>query len=62
MGSIPDEVKFFSLPNPSGCTRPFTQPLTEMSTRNKKLIMFLESKVRPVRRAGNIAAFCERIV
>jgi hypothetical protein len=33
----------------------FTLSLTEMSTRNRKLIM-LGSKVRPVRRADNLAA------
>jgi hypothetical protein len=38
-----------------------TQPLTEMSTKSRK-IMFLESKVRPVRRADNLAAICEPIV
>jgi hypothetical protein len=40
----------------------FTQPLTEMSTRNIKIIMFLGSKVRPVRRADNLTAICEPIV
>jgi hypothetical protein len=56
-GSTPDEVIFFffNLPNPSGRTRPwgFTQPLTEMNTRNIKTIMFLGSKVRRVRMADN---------
>jgi hypothetical protein len=33
--------------------------LTEMSTRNIKIIMFLESNVRPVRRADNLTANCE---
>jgi hypothetical protein len=42
--------EFLNLPNPSGRTR----PLTEMSTRNIKIIMFLGSKVRPVRRADNL--------
>jgi hypothetical protein len=32
----PDEVNFFNLLNPSGRTTPFTQPLTEMSTRSRK--------------------------
>jgi hypothetical protein len=50
--------EFLNLPNPSGRTR----PLTEMSTRNIKIIMFLGSKVRPVRRANNLTAFCEPIV
>jgi hypothetical protein len=40
----------------------FTQPLTEMSTRNRKIIIFLGRKVRPVRRADNLAAICESIV
>jgi hypothetical protein len=39
-----------------------TQPLTEMSTRNIKIIMFLWSKVRLVRRADNLTAICEPIV
>jgi hypothetical protein len=34
---------------------------TEMSTRNIK-IMFLGSKVRPVRRVDNLTAICEPIV
>jgi hypothetical protein len=33
-----------------------------MSTRNIKIIMFLGSKVRRVRRADNLAAICEPIV
>jgi hypothetical protein len=37
----------------------FTQPLTEMITRNIKLIMVLGSKVRPVRRADNLTAIFE---
>jgi hypothetical protein len=40
----------------------FTQPLTEMSTRNIKVIMFLGSKVRPVRRADSLVTICEPIV
>jgi hypothetical protein len=39
----------------------YTQPLTEMSTRSRK-IMFLGSKERPVRRADNLTAICEPIV
>jgi hypothetical protein len=35
-----------------------TQPLTEMSTRNIKIIMFLGSKVRPVRMVDNLTAIC----
>jgi hypothetical protein len=34
----------------------------EMSTRNIKIIMFLRSKVRPVRKASNLTAICEPIV
>jgi hypothetical protein len=35
-GSSPDEVDFFILTNPSGCTMALgsTQPLTDMGTRN----------------------------
>jgi hypothetical protein len=40
----------------------FTQPLTEMSTRNIKIKMFLGSKVRRVRRTDNLTAICEPIV
>jgi hypothetical protein len=63
-GSIPDEVIFLNLPNPSDRTRPwgFSQPLTEISTRYRKTIMFLGSKVRRVRRADNLTAICEPIV
>jgi hypothetical protein len=39
----------------------FTQPLTEMSTRSRK-IMFLGSRARSVRRADNPTAACEPIV
>jgi hypothetical protein len=39
----------------------FTQPLTEMSTRSRK-IMFLGSRARPVRRADNLTSICEPIV
>jgi hypothetical protein len=39
-----------------------TQPLTEMNIRNIKIIMFLGSKVRWLRRADNLAAICEPIV
>jgi hypothetical protein len=51
---------FFSLYNPSSRTMAlgFIQPLTEMSTRNR-IIMFLGSKVRRVRRADNLTTICE---
>jgi hypothetical protein len=39
-----------------------TQPLTEVSTRNTKIIMFLGSKVRWVRRADYLTTICEPIV
>jgi hypothetical protein len=39
----------------------FTQSLTEMSSRNRK-IMFLGSRALPVRRADNLTAICEPIV
>jgi hypothetical protein len=58
-----NDIFFFNLTNPSSLTRQldFTQPLAEMSIRSKK-VMFLGSKVRPVRRADNLAAVCEPIV
>jgi hypothetical protein len=40
----------------------FTQPLTEMSTRNINLIMFIGSKVRRVRKTDNLTAIYEPIV
>jgi hypothetical protein len=39
----------------------FTQSLTEMNTVSIKIIMILGSKVRRVRRAGNLTIICERI-
>jgi hypothetical protein len=48
VGSIRDEIifKIYLILPALG----FTRPLTEMSTRDIKIIMFLESKMRPVRR------------
>jgi hypothetical protein len=40
----------------------FIQPLTGMSTGNIKIIMFLGSKVRRVRRVDNLTAICEQTV
>jgi hypothetical protein len=40
----------------------FTQHVTKMSTRNRKIIMFLGSKVRLVRRDDTLATICETIV
>jgi hypothetical protein len=53
---VPDEVDFFSIPNPSSSTMALgsTQPLTEMSTGNLP-----GGKKRPARRADNLAAICE---
>jgi hypothetical protein len=60
-GSIPDEVIFLNLHNPTCRTMPWgCHPLTEMSTRHIK-IMFLGSKVRRVRRADILTAICEPI-
>jgi hypothetical protein len=59
-GSSPDEVDFiFICPNPSSRTMAlgFTQPLTELSTRN-----LLGDKWRPASKADNLTAICETIV
>jgi hypothetical protein len=40
----------------------YSASLTEMSIRNIKIIMFLGSKVRLVRRADNLTAIYEPIV
>jgi hypothetical protein len=63
-GSINDEVIFFSiyLIFPTTLGLGLTQLLTDMSTRNIKIMLFLGSKVRPVRRADNLTAICEPIV
>jgi hypothetical protein len=55
-GSRPDEVKKFfpiQLILSAALGPRFTQPLTKMSTRSRK-IMFLGSKARPVRMADNL--------
>jgi hypothetical protein len=49
VGSSPDEALGF------------TQPLTEMSTRSRKIV-FLGSRAGPVRRADKLIAICEPIV
>jgi hypothetical protein len=59
-GSIPDEViGFFNRSNTSSRTMApgSTQPLTEMSTRNRPV-----GKGRPARGANNVTAICEPIV
>jgi hypothetical protein len=55
----PDEMDFFSLPNPSSRIMALgsTQPLTELSTRNLP-----GGKERPARKADNRTAICEPIV
>jgi hypothetical protein len=62
-GSMPDEVNFYIyLILPSAVALGFIQPLTEMSTRSIKIIMFLVNKVRRVHRADNFTAISEPIV
>jgi hypothetical protein len=60
--SIPDEVIFYIyLILQAALGHGVSQPLTGMITRNRK-IMFLGSKVGPVRRADNLTVICEPIV
>jgi hypothetical protein len=51
-------LNFINLPNPSDhiSSWDFTQPLIEMSTRDKE--KFLGSKVRPMLEANNLTAIC----
>jgi hypothetical protein len=65
-GSIPDAIDFFfNLPNSFSRIRSwalgYTQPLTEMSNRNR-IKMLLGSRVRPARKADNLTAVCEPTV
>jgi hypothetical protein len=55
--STSEVIEFFSnyLVFPTTLGRGLTQPLTEMSTKSRK-IMFLWSKALPVHRADNFAA------
>jgi hypothetical protein len=57
-----DEVQIFLtyLIFPASLGPDFTQPLTEMSARNRK--QFLGSRERPARNANSITAICEPIV
>jgi hypothetical protein len=50
------QKNFVNLPNPSSSTMAlgFTQPLTEMSTRSRK-IMFLSKAVRSISRYSSLA-------
>jgi hypothetical protein len=58
-GSRPDEVdEFFFNFLPAALGLGFTQPRTEMSTKNRNII-FLVSRARPVRRADKLTAICE---
>jgi hypothetical protein len=52
-------LSFFNLPNPSSRTMAleWTQPLTEISTRNIPVC-----KGRPARKGNNLTAICEPIV
>jgi hypothetical protein len=63
VGSNPDEVDIFNLPNFSSSTMALgsTQPLTEMSTRNLPLGGG-GGKGRPAYKAANFTAICESIV
>jgi hypothetical protein len=59
--SRPDEVnEFFPiyLTIPAALDPAFAEPLTQMSSKSRK-IMFLGSRARPVRRADNLTAICE---
>jgi hypothetical protein len=51
----------FCLILPAALSPEFTQPLTEMGTRSRKII-FLGSRAQPVHMADNLTAICEPIV
>jgi hypothetical protein len=59
VGSIPDEVDFFNLPNPSSRTMApgWAQLLTEMSTRNLP-----GGKGLSVRKTDNLTVISEQII
>jgi hypothetical protein len=59
VGSSPDKVVFFNLPNPSSHTivLGLTWPLTEMNTKNLP-----GGKGRPTHKADNGTTICEPIV
>jgi hypothetical protein len=61
VGSSPDEVDFFNIPNPSSRTMALgsTQPLTEMSTR---YLPVGGGKGRPTHKTDNLTFICEPIV
>jgi hypothetical protein len=59
VGSNPDEVDFFNLPNPSSRTMALgsCKPVTEISIRN-----IPGGKGRPAPNADNLTVICEPIV
>jgi hypothetical protein len=60
-GSILDKVSFFPIYLIFPVAQGFTQPLTELSTRSR-ILMFLGSRARQVRKTDNLAAICEPTV
>jgi hypothetical protein len=63
-GSIPNEVIFLNLPILPAALGPevYWAPNRNEYQKHKKIIMFLESKVRWVRGADNLTTICEPIV
>jgi hypothetical protein len=61
VGSIPDEIGFFSSPHPSSRTMVLgsTKPLTEICIRN---LLGVGDKGRPGSKADNLTVVCEPIV
>jgi hypothetical protein len=65
--SIPNSQELPTCPilsqtHPVHITLGFTQPLTEISTRNIKIIMLLGREVRRVCRVDNLTTICESTV
>jgi hypothetical protein len=62
-GSIPDEIVFSIYLIFLAALGPGVYSASNINQyQNIKIIMFLGSKVRPVRRADNLTAICEPIV
>jgi hypothetical protein len=59
VGSRPDEMNCFNIPNPSG---PGVHSASNRHGYQQQKIMFLGSKVWQVHRAANLASICELIV